>query len=139
MCTCWGGGDFGKVWFQIPSIFFDNLYIKLLLRESFLTSDSISTRSITRCHVFKGTLYPALMMRYAVLRRNPYHTAFNMYLSMFAVAVFYFRCRTAGYKSVFGRSCDRPPRHKFFLFPLCLKANAEMVPKIPSCHYMLLM
>ena len=22
---------------------------------------------------------------------------------------------------------------------LCLKANAEMVPKIPSCHYMLLM
>ena len=27
----------------------------------------------------------------------------------------------------------------FFLFSLCLKANAEMVPKIPSCHYMLLM
>ena len=24
-------------------------------------------------------------------------------------------------------------------FPLCLLANAEMVPKIPSCHYMLLM
>jgi len=22
---------------------------------------------------------------------------------------------------------------------VCLKANAEMVPKIPSCHYMLLM
>jgi hypothetical protein len=27
----------------------------------------------------------------------------------------------------------------FSWFPLCLKANAEMVPKIPSCHYMLLM
>ena len=27
----------------------------------------------------------------------------------------------------------------FFLVSLCLKANAEMVPKIPSCHYMLLM
>jgi hypothetical protein len=27
----------------------------------------------------------------------------------------------------------------FFLVFLCLKANAEMVPKIPSCHYMLLM
>ena len=27
----------------------------------------------------------------------------------------------------------------FFLVVLCLKANAEMVPKIPSCHYMLLM
>ena len=52
---------------------------------------------------------------------------------------FYFRCRTAGYKSVFGRSCDRPPRQRLFLVSLCLKANAEMVPKIPSCHYMLLM
>jgi len=27
----------------------------------------------------------------------------------------------------------------FFLVSLCLKTNAEMVPKIPSCHYMLLM
>jgi hypothetical protein len=27
----------------------------------------------------------------------------------------------------------------FFLFSLCLYANAEMVPNIPSCHYMLLM
>jgi len=27
----------------------------------------------------------------------------------------------------------------FFLVSLCLKANAEMVPKTPSCHYMLLM
>jgi hypothetical protein len=26
----------------------------------------------------------------------------------------------------------------FSWFSLCLKANAEMVPKIPSCHYMLL-
>ena len=33
---------------------------------------------------------------------------------------FYFRRRTAGYKSVFGRSCDRPPRHRFFLVSLCL-------------------
>ena len=31
------------------------------------------------------------------------------------------------------------PRHRFFLVSLCLKANAEMVPKVPSCHYMLLM
>jgi len=37
------------------------------------------------------------------------------------------------------RSCDRPPRHRFFLVSLYLYANAEMVPKIPSCHYMLLM
>ena len=55
------------------------------------------------------------------------------------IAVFQFRCRTAGQKSVFGRSCDLPSRHRFFLVSLCLKANAEMVPKIPSCHYMLLM
>jgi len=32
----------------------------------------------------------------------------------------YFRCRTAGQKSVLGRSCDRPPRHRFFLVSLCL-------------------
>ena len=31
------------------------------------------------------------------------------------IAVFYFRCRTASYKSVFGRSCDRPSRHRVFL------------------------
>jgi len=29
--------------------------------------------------------------------------------------------------------------HRFFSVSLCLKANAEMVPNIPSCHYMLLM
>jgi hypothetical protein len=27
----------------------------------------------------------------------------------------------------------------FFLASLCLKANAEVVPKTPRCHYMLLM
>ena len=43
---------------------------------------------------------------------------------------FYFRCRTASYKSVSGRSCDRPPRHRFFLVSLCLQANSEMVPKL---------
>ena len=30
-------------------------------------------------------------------------------------------------------------KKKNCLVSLCLKANAEMVPKIPSCHYMLLM
>ena len=34
---------------------------------------------------------------------------------------------------------QRPYRRRFFLVSLCLKGNAEMVPKIPSCHYMLLM
>ena len=55
------------------------------------------------------------------------------------IAVFYFRCRTAGCKLVFGRSCDWPSRHRFYLVSLFLKANAGIVPKIPSCHYMLLM
>ena len=41
--------------------------------------------------------------------------------------------------SVSGRSCDRPPRHRFFLVSLCLQANAEMVPKFPSRYYMPLM
>jgi hypothetical protein len=38
-----------------------------------------------------------------------------------------------------GRSCDRPPRHRFFLVSLCLQATAEMVPKFPSCYYTPLM
>ena len=29
--------------------------------------------------------------------------------------------------------------HRVLLVSLCLKANAEMVPKTPSCHYMLLL
>ena len=32
-----------------------------------------------------------------------------------------------------------PPRHRFFSFSLCPKANAQTAPNIPSCHYMLLM
>jgi len=64
-------------------------------------------------------------------------------LCLFAVLCVYcsfnFRCRTAAWKSVFGRSFDRPPRHRFFLASVCLWATAEMVPKIPSCYYMLLM
>ena len=35
-----------------------------------------------------------------------------------------------------GRSCDRPPRHRFFSVSLCLQANAQMVPQFPSCYYM---
>ena len=57
-----------------------------------------------------------------------------VFVVLFVYCCFYFRRRTAGWKSVFGRSCDRPPRHRFFLVFLCLEANAEMVPKIPSCH-----
>jgi hypothetical protein len=41
-------------------------------------------------------------------------------LFLLCTAVSYFRCQTAGYKSVFGRSCDRPPSHRFFLVSLCL-------------------
>jgi len=32
-----------------------------------------------------------------------------------------------------------PSRHRFFLVSLCPKANAEMVPKVTSCHYVPLM
>ena len=62
-----------------------------------------------------------------------------VFVVLYVYCCFYFRFRTACQKSVFGMSCDRPPRHRFFLVSLCLKANAEMVPNIPSCHYMLLM
>jgi hypothetical protein len=37
-------------------------------------------------------------------------------------------CRTAGHKSVTGRSCDRPSRHRFFLVFLGPRANTGMVP-----------
>jgi len=37
-----------------------------------------------------------------------------------------------------GRSCDRPPRHRFFLVSLCLQANTEMDSKFPSRYYLLL-
>ena len=40
---------------------------------------------------------------------------------------FYFRCWTTGQKSVFGRSCDRPPRHRFFLVSLCLCGPSSSV------------
>jgi len=35
--------------------------------------------------------------------------------------------------------CAYDSHYCVVLDTLCLKANAEMVPKIPSCHYMLLM
>ena len=62
-----------------------------------------------------------------------------VFVALCVYCCFYFRSWTAGYKSVFGRSRDRPPRHRFCLVSLCLKANTEIVPKIPNCHYMLLM
>ena len=46
----------------------------------------------------------------------------------------YFSCRTAGYKSVFGRSCDRPPRPQVFLgFPVSIRKcwNGSQDSKLP--------
>jgi len=42
---------------------------------------------------------------------------------------FYFRCRTAGWKSVFGMSCDRPHRHRFFWFPCVCKQMLRWFPR----------
>jgi hypothetical protein len=55
------------------------------------------------------------------------------------IVVLHATCRIAGNKSISGRFCDRPPRHRFFLVSLCLKPNAEMLPKTPSWYYMLIM
>ena len=49
------------------------------------------------------------------------------------MAFFYFRCRTAGQKSVFGRFCDRPSRHRLFLISLCLKARFQVATTCFSC------
>jgi hypothetical protein len=46
-----------------------------------------------------------------------------------------------GWLEVSTRKVLRPANSAqvFLLVSLCLKANAEMVPNFPSCHYMLLM
>ena len=62
----------------------------------------------------------------------------NRFKNVFGQNHFHLSCRIAGYKSVSGRSCHRPQRHRFFLISLRLKANAEMVPKTPICFCMLL-
>ena len=46
--------------------------------------------------------------------------ALRVFAELCVYCCFYFRCWTAGYKSVFGRSCDRPPRHRFFSVSMCL-------------------
>jgi hypothetical protein len=43
-----------------------------------------------------------------------------------AYCCLYFRCRTADWKSVFGRSCDRPPRHRF---PCVYKRRLRWFPR----------
>jgi hypothetical protein len=42
---------------------------------------------------------------------------------------FYFSCRTAGYKSVFGRSSDRPLRHRLSWFPCVYKQMLRWFPR----------
>ena len=42
---------------------------------------------------------------------------------------FCFRCRTAECKSVFGRSCDRPPRHRFSWFSCVYKQMLRWFPR----------
>ena len=53
------------------------------------------------------------------------HNLFIIYklpssFASFCPLFFYFRCRTSVLESVFGRSCDRPSRHRFFSVSLCL-------------------
>jgi len=50
------------------------------------------------------------------------------------VCVYYFSCQIAGENSVSGKSCDWPTWDRFLLVSVCLKVNAEMVPKTPSCY-----
>ena len=79
----------------------------------------------------------------------PHHRKYNkviniltyVYLLYFYVYLLYYVCIAvltldAG---LLARSQYPEPRHRFFLVSLCLQANAEMVPKFPSCYYMPLM
>jgi len=62
-----------------------------------------------------------------------------MFIFVTSCVLFYYVCIAVLHTLVAGRSCNRPPWHRFFLVSLGLKANAEMVPKTPSCYCMLLM
>ena len=47
---------------------------------------------------------------------------------LYVYCCFYFRSRTAGYKSVFGSFCERPPRHRFSWFPCVYKQMLRWFP-----------
>ena len=98
----------------------------------------------TKCCLFHNFIFLCSVNTFFInralkLKYQPGHLKVQHFYILLLQYIQYFSCRIAGQKSVSGRFCDRPPRHRFFLVSLCLKANAEMVPKIPSCHYMLLM
>jgi len=63
---------------------------------------------------------------------------FCYFLCIVFLYVYYFSCQTAGENSVSWRSCDWRTWHRFLLVSLCLKVNAEMIPKIPYCYCMFL-
>ena len=49
--------------------------------------------------------------------------------TMWTLLFFLLRCRTAGQKSVFGRSCDRSSRHRFSWFPSVYKQMLRWFPR----------
>ena len=121
-------------------------HCEVLNRERRISSHSAQDKTVQKLfHFVTGTKNNAYILPASRLLLVGRVYCFSCLVCIFLSYVYllyifiYFRRRTAGYKSVFGRSCDRPPRQRFFLVYLCLKANAEMVPKTPSCHYMLLM
>ena len=93
-----------------------------------------STFFVFLMHIFVNCICLACIVVILCVFVVPY-----VYLLYYVYCCYYFRCRTADQKSVSRRSCDWPPRHRLFLVSLCLQANAEMVPKFPSCYYMPLM
>jgi hypothetical protein len=100
-----------------------NISSLISVENSISMFDSYTAKSLWRCPVnSRDTFISPLIYELAIYKVSVLNSVSG-----------------SSFKSVSGRSCDRPPRHRFRLVSLCLKANAEMVSAFPSCLYMLLM
>ena len=95
-----------------------NIFEKLVYLVGFIIRTHTHTHTHTHTYIYIYVFYISHIYIYT-------HEIYIFHLlSIFSTVCvyccFYFRCRTAGQKSVFGRSCDRPPRHRFFSVSLCL-------------------
>jgi hypothetical protein len=108
-----------------------------------LAKDAVKRGVFYKCPVGEGSLSIWDLLFY--LSQQPpggqnllFHKVFRYDIYIYILCIIYclyltpdyfiLRCRTAGYKSVTGGSCDRPSRHRFFLVFLGPRANAGMIP-----------
>jgi len=114
-----------------------HLWLFLPPNKSIHLHDLLSPVKVTALFISrKKTICNSSVLGFYVLNYYLMFIFVTSCMLFYCVSIALLDCQIAGFKSVSGRSCDRPPRHKFFLVSLCLKANAEMVPKTPSWYCM---